>query len=363
VILAGDIGGTKTVLAICDSDGSGSTPRVVRDHTFASADFPSLEAIVEQFVTSDDAGKLTAACFGVAGPVVGGSAKITNLPWTITASVIGKQLGGIPVALLNDLQATALGALVLPDSAFEVLQAGADAAHDSGRNDSGRNDSGRNDAGDRPTIAVLAPGTGLGEAWLVATGDAYRALPTEGGHADLAPTTDDELELVRYLRGRHGNHVSNERVLCGAGLVDLYGFVRQQGGEAEPAWLAAQFAQHDRAAVVSQAALEQRDAACVRALEMFVDFLAAEASNMALRGLTTGGVVIGGGIPPKILPALKTGRFVERFNAKGRFASWTRELAVRVALEPRAALFGAAHHAAEHAASTHSTASAKDSRS
>ncbi|HET9620592.1 MAG TPA: glucokinase [Kofleriaceae bacterium] len=351
MILAGDIGGTKTVLALCDGDGGGA-PRIVREHSFPSADFPSLEAIVAKFVTGDDAKQLRAACFGVAGPVVGGSAKITNLPWTITARVIGEQLGAIPVTLLNDLQATALGTLVLPDAAFEVLQAG-------------KSNAPRNDAGDRPTIAVLAPGTGLGEAWLVATGDAYRALPTEGGHADFAPSTDDELELLRYLRARHGVHVSNERVLCGAGLVDLYGFTRQQSGAAEPAWLTEQLASHDRAAVVSQAALDGRDPACARALEIFVDLLAAEASNMALRGLTTGGVVIGGGIPPKILPALKTGRFVARFNAKGRFGDWTGELAVRVALEPRAALLGAAHHASTaHAASSASVSGpAKDSRS
>ena len=330
MILAGDIGGTKTVLALCEV--TGGAPRVVRDQTFASAEAPSLEALVGQFITADDTAQLTAACFGVAGPVVGGAAKITNLPWTITVASLKQQLGGISVALLNDLQSTALGMLVLPDSAFNVLQRGEPAAN--------------NDAGDRPSIAVIAPGTGLGEALLIASGTAYRALPSEGGHADFAPTDDDEIELLRFLRGRHGHHVSYERVLSGAGLVDLYAFTRGQSGEAEPAWLTADFARRDRAAIISQAALDRRDAACVRALEMFVDILGAEAGNLALRGLATGGVVLGGGIPPKILPALKAPRFIERFTAKGRFTAWARGLTVRVALEPRASLFGAAHHAA-----------------
>jgi glucokinase len=326
VILAGDIGGTKTVLALCDGNAKGA-PRVIRDQTFASTEAPSLEALLGQFVAPDDTAKLTAACFGVAGPVVGGAAKITNLPWTITAGSLTNQLGGIPVTLLNDLQSTALGMLVLPDQAFEVLQRGEPAA-------------------DQPTIAVIAPGTGLGEALLVAHGHDYRALPSEGGHADFAPSTDDEIDLLRFLRGRHGDHVSVERVLSGAGLVDLYAFTRGRTGEAEPAWLTAELAKHDRAAVISQAALDRRDAACVRALEMFVAILGAEAGNLALRGLATGGVVLGGGIPPKILPALKAGRFVDRFTAKGRFAAWARGLTVRVALEPRASLLGAAHHAA-----------------
>jgi glucokinase len=335
VILAGDIGGTKTVLAICDDQLA-----VVREQMVPSADYPSLEVILDQFLRPGDAGQLAAASFGVAGPVVGGVAQITNLPWTIAAASLSAKLGGIPVGLLNDLQATALGTLVLPDAAFAVLQPGElQAAPAAGA--------------DHPTIAVIAPGTGLGEALLVADGARYRALPSEGGHADFAPTTDDEIALLRHLRGRYGDHVSYERVLSGAGIGDLYDFVRAQTGAPEPAWLTAELTAGDRNAVISNAALAGKDAACGRALEMFVELLGAEAGNLALRGFTTGGVVIGGGIPPKILPALQDGRLLQRFNAKGRFARWTRSLAVRVALEPRAALLGSAHHAATH----------KDSRS
>jgi glucokinase len=327
VILAGDVGGTKTVLAICDA-----ALAIVREAVYPCADYPSLEAILDVFVSPDERRALTGACIGVAGPVVAGTAKITNLPWTIDAAVLAGRLGGIPVTLLNDLQATALGTLVLPATAFAVLQP---AAHGTA-------------AEPAPTIAVIAPGTGLGEALLISDGAHYRALPSEGGHADFAAGTDDELELLRYLRGLHGDHVSYERVLSGAGIGDLYGFVRKATGAAEPAWLTAELASGDRNAVISRVALDGRDPACVRALEMFAEILGAEAGNLALRGLATGGVVIGGGIPPKILPALQHRRLIDRFNAKGRFARWTRTLSVRVALEPRAALFGAAHHASTH---------------
>jgi glucokinase len=320
MILAGDIGGTKTVLAICDQ-----TPAIVREAVYPCEDHDSLEAILDEFLPAVDRAALVAACFGVAGPVIDGVAKITNLPWTIDAAALSAALG-VPVLLLNDLQATALGTLVLPGAAFAVLQPAPPAPRDA-------------------TIAVIAPGTGLGESMLVSDGARYRALPTEGGHADFAPGTDEEIALLRYLRRIHGDHVSNERVLSGDGIGDLYDFVRAETATAEPPWLTEQLAAEDRNAAISRAALDGTDPACVRALEMFVEILGAEAGNLALRCLATGGVVIGGGIPPKILPALRHRRLVDRFNAKGRFAAWTRRLSVRVALEPRAALLGAAHHA------------------
>ena len=347
MILAGDIGGTKTVLALCEvapghparlaaAAPSGAQPiasaagfTIVREVVYHCDEFPSLEAILDEFLPPGAAHGIVAACFGVAGPVVGGIAKITNLPWTIDAAAVAAKLRA-PVALLNDLQATALGALVLPATAFAVLQPAATPPPPGA------------------TVAVIAPGTGLGEALLVADGIRYRALPSEGGHADFAAGTDDEIALLRHLRGVHGPHVSYERVLSGAGIGALYDFVRATSGAAEPPWLTAELAAGDRNAAISHVALAGRDPACVRALDMFVEILGAEAGNLALRGLATGGVVIGGGIPPKILPALQQPRFLERFTAKGRFAAWTRSLGVRVTLEPRAALFGAAHHAATH---------------
>ena len=324
MILAGDIGGTKTVLALCDDAGA-----IVREAVYPCADYPSLEAILDVFLSAGDRKALAGAAFGVAGPIVDGASKITNLPWTIDARVVSAKLGGLRVELLNDLQATALGTLVLPDTAFEVLQAPAEVV-----------------AGG--AIGVIAPGTGLGEALLVSDGGRYRSLPSEGGHADFAPGSDDEIELLRHLRALYGDHVSYERVLSGAGLGVVYGFVRKATGSPEPAWLAAELAAHDHAAVISRAALAGTDPACVRALEMFVEVLGAAAGNLALHVFATGGVVIGGGIPPKILPAMRHPRLIERFNAKGRLGRWTRRIGVRVALEPRAALLGAAHHAATY---------------
>ena len=317
MILGGDVGGTKALVALAEDDG-----RFIREQIYHCAEYPSLEAIVETFLGKDRPA-LRGASFGVAGPVIAGVAKITNLPWTISETSLSQQLGGIPVRLLNDLQATALGALAIPASAFHVLQPGTVAAG--------------------ATIAVIAPGTGLGEALLVSDGARYVALPSEGGHADFAPGTDEEVELWRYLRGKYGTHISYERVLSGNGLGDLYGFCRERSGVAEPAWLTAEMAAGDRNAVVTTVALAGKDPACVRALEMFVAILGAEAGNLALRGLAVGGVVVGGGIPPKILAALAQPPFLARFNEKGRFATWTRALSVRVSLEPKAALYGAVH--------------------
>ena len=324
MILAGDVGGTKTVLGVFETDGG--VLRVVREAEFPCASYPSLEAILDELLPGP--AELAGACFGVAGPVEAGVAKITNLPWTIEARALSARLGGAPVSLINDLQATALGALVLPPAAFATLQEPA-ALPTPGA-----------------TIAVIAPGTGLGEAMLVAGGGRYRALPSEGGHADFAPGTDEELELFRFLRGRHGSHVSNERILSGDGIGELYDFARASRGAKEPEPASISSRAGDRNAAISRAALEQTDGDAIHALALFAAILGAEAGNHALRTFATGGVVIGGGIPPKILPLLQTGELVERFNDKGRFHRWTRALAVRVILEPRAALLGAAHHAA-----------------
>jgi glucokinase len=317
MILAGDVGGTKTLLALANDDGS-----FVREEIYHCAEFASLEAVVDKFLGAK-APPLRGACFGVAGPVIAGAAKITNLPWTISEAALSAKLGA-PVRLLNDLQATALGVLAIPATSFAVLQNG--------------------NAAPNAAIAVIAPGTGLGEALLVSDGTRYTALASEGGHADFAPGTEDEVELWRYLHGRYGAHVSYERVLSGNGLGDLYGFCRARSGIAEPEWLTQELASGDRNAAVATIALAGKDAACIYALGMFAEILAGEAGNLALRGLAVGGVVIGGGIPPKILPALQTPAFLERFNNKGRFASWTRALPVRVSLEPKAALYGAAHY-------------------
>ncbi|MEZ4362583.1 MAG: glucokinase [Kofleriaceae bacterium] len=331
MILAGDVGGTKTLLAMFEPGGAGApglTPR--HEESFACADFASLAEVIARFLATRALApsSIRAACFGVAGPVDAGVARITNLPWVIDAASLSAQLAGAPVSLLNDLQATALGALALPPASFAILQPGTS----------------QPPAG--ATVAVVAPGTGLGESLLVSLDGAYHALPSEAGHADLAPTTEEHLAIWRFLRRRHGDHVSVERALCGDGLGDLHDYVRELDGAAEPPWLREA---RDRNAAISEAALRDADAACARALELFVELLGAEAGNLALRGLARGGVILGGGIPPKILPALQRPRFLAAFRAKGRFTDWLAGLEVKVALEPRAALLGAARQAAARA--------------
>ena len=320
MILAGDVGGTKTVLALCQDDGT-----VVREQTFPSGEHATFDEIADGFVGSE---RVIAVGIGVAGPVVDGVAKITNLPWTIDAGNLARRFGH-PVELLNDLQATAIGMLDVPADRWVVLQDGP--------------------IGPRATIAVVAPGTGYNEALLVFDGRRYRALPAEAGHADFAPGTDDEVALAGFLRGKYGDHVSYERVLSGAGIGDLYTFWRAQLGD-EPAWLTEALASGDRNAAITRAALAGRDPAAVRALAMFAAVLGAEAGNAALRGMAVGGIAIGGGIPPKIVPALQQPAVLARLHAKGRFAPWMAGLAVRVCLEPHAALMGAVRTARELAA-------------
>ncbi len=331
MILAGDVGGTKTVLALCDDSGA-----IVREQTFPSAGHATFDEVVARFVGGD---AVKAGGFGVAGPVADGVAKITNLPWTIDAAALARRLGG-PVELLNDLQATAIGMLDVPAARWVVLQPGAIAQ-------SATSATIWPGPASLAMIAVIAPGTGLGESLLVSDGHRYRALPSEAGHADFAPHDDDEIALSRFLRDKYGDHVSYERVLCGNGIGDLYDFWSGRLGETGPA-----LASGDRNAAITTAALADRDPVAVRALAMFVAILGAEAGNAALRGMAGGGVAIGGGIPPKIIAALQRPGFLARFRAKGRFAPWMESLAVRVCLEPRAALLGAARTARELVAAT-----------
>lgn len=346
MILAGTIGATKTVLALCDATEAGV--RIVRSERFASQELASLDKALDSFLRDRDIEALYGACFGVAGPVIDGTARVTNLGWFLEAAPLSKKFG-IDVALINDLQAMALGSLVVPEDKLVVLQAAppVERVSDPAMVTPG----GRSRSSTRPPppsphapIAVLALGSGLGEATLVHDGKRYRALPSEGGHSDFAAATDDELELLKFLRGRHG-HVSYERVLSSSGILDLYELVRSQSTEREPTWLAHDIAAGDPSMAIVEAALAEKDPCCVRTVEMFTEILGAEAGNIALRAVA-GSVVIGGGIPHKLLPALRSGGLTKRFNDKGRFSRWTQQVGIRVLVEPRAGLLGAAHHAA-----------------
>ena len=326
LILAGDIGGTKTVVALYERSGEGLAQR--DEAVFASAEHASLEEILGAFFRDRDVTDLEAACFGVAGPVVDGKAKTTNLPWRLDERSLAEASGAPRLYLINDLEAAAYGMLQLRPEEQALLNEGAP------RSEPGH-------------VAVIAAGTGLGEALLIWDGERHRAVASEGGHVSFAPRDDREIDLLRFLRAEWGGHVSTERVLSGPGLRNVYRFVRASGGEPEPAWLTERMRDEDPSAVISETALAGRDSACSEALEIFCSVYGAVAGDLALSCLALGGVFVGGGIAPKILPALEAGGFLRAFSDKGRFADLLRSLPVRVALDLRAPLIGAAHYAAQ----------------
>jgi glucokinase len=323
VILAGDVGGTKTHLGLFRVENGAPTP--LREHRYATADFRTLEDLCADFLR---AGKesIQSACFGVPGPIIGGAARATNVPWTMREEHLSRAMNGIRVRLINDLGAAAYGVIHLAVSDVRVLQHGAMPIHQ----------------GD---IAIIAAGTGLGEAALVFENGGYYAVASEGGHSSFAPQNDEQIELYRYLRERFG-HVSVERVLSGPGLFNIYSFLRTRRTTTEPKWLTELLEEEDAGAVISEAALNNRDPECVHALEMFVDIYGAEAGNLALKVLALGGVYLSGGIAPKILPALTDGRFIRAFINKGRLDEMLSKIEVRVALNEGAGLIGAAWCAA-----------------
>ena len=324
-VLAGDIGGTKTLLGLYRVEGG--APTLLREKHYATRDFKTLEEVASDFLSG--AWAIDAACFGVPGPIIGGVSHATNVPWTMEERALARALGVPGARLINDLEATAYGMLHLQESEIAVLQRGDPPAA-------------------RAPIAVIAAGTGLGEAGLMPLEDGrWRSIATEGGHADFAPRGREQIELLEYL-GDEFDHVSFERVLSGPGLVNIYKFLKARAPGAEPQWLADEFARDDdAAAVISEAALKGRDPRCVEALRIFTDIYGAEASNLALKFMALGGVYVGGGIAPKILATLSAGGFVRAFLAKGRLDKVLARIPVWVSLNPAAALMGAARCAME----------------
>jgi glucokinase len=322
MLLCADIGGTKTKLALFRRD---HLLEVARVETYASPAVDDLGKLVAQFLAAKPC-TIEAACLGVAGPVIGNRVETTNLPWCIDAMVLAAALGGIPVFLLNDLEALAYGIPALRDDALVTLNAGVPAPNG--------------------TIAVIAAGTGLGEGGLVWDGRRYLALPSEGGHADFAPRSEREMALLAHLLERY-EHVSYERLVSGPGIVHIFEFLRDVEGEPVPPGLAAAMAAGDQAAAITDAALAG-DVPIARAtLDVFTAIYGAEAGNLALKLKAMGGVYVGGGIAPKILAKLREGRFVEAFLAKGRFRELLATIPVRVILDEHTALYGAARYAAE----------------
>lgn len=326
VILAGDIGGTKTVLALFEEKGDGI--HRLRDATYGSKDYSSFDEVVGQFLKEEDNTALKAGCFGVAGPVIEGKCQTTNLPWVLEENALARMVGAPRIKLLNDLEAAAYGMLYLQFEEISVLNPGVQPQR-------------------KGNIAVIAAGTGLGEAILYWDGSRYHPVASEGGHADFAPRTDQEIELLKYLRPKFGGHVSYERVVSGPGLYCIYSFLRDGGYASEPAWLATKIEQGDPGAVISRTALAAESPLCVEALDLFCSIYGAEAGNLALKCMAVGGVFLGGGIAPKILPALQKGGFMRGFSDKGRYSELMNEMKVSVSLNPRAPLLGAAHFARE----------------
>ncbi len=323
MVLAGDIGGTKTRLALFTTESGLEAP--VEEATFPSGDYPCLEDLVREFLARTRT-TVHVASLGVAGPVVGGRSKITNLPWIMDEAKISQTLGMASVHLLNDLFAMAYAVPFLPDADLHVLNRGR--------------------AVPGGTKAVVAPGTGLGEAYLTWDGKAYRPHPSEGGHTDFGPSNRLETGLLHYLQERF-DHVSYERVCSGMGLVNIYDYLKECGYAEEPEWLAEQMASaHDRTPVIIEAALDEgrRCELCTTTLDMFLSILGAEAGNMALKVMASGGVYLGGGIPPRLLSALESGPFMDAFRRKGRMSKLMEDIPVYVILNPNAALMGAARH-------------------
>jgi glucokinase len=324
MLLAGDIGGTKTVLAIFSLEADLHAP--VAEATLPSRRYASLEALVHDFLKDKAELPIEQAVFGVAGPVVEGRAEVTNLPWLLEEGALRKALNVSSVHLLNDLQSIASAVPFLHAEDVHTLHPGKPVPH--------------------TPIAVVAPGTGLGEAFLTWDGIHYLAHPSEGGHTSFAPTDDEQVEMLRFLSGRF-DHVSYERVCSGLGIPNIYAFYKETGRYQEPAWLSeAISATDDITPILVQNALSRPDECeiCVKTVEMFVTVLGAEASNLALTVLSTAGVYLGGGIPPRILPALSNGRFMKAFLDKGRFSQLLKNVPVHVILNPKVALMGAASY-------------------
>ena len=318
MILAGDIGGTKTVLAILTRDDSGSLT-CLQEQTFSSQQFPDFDDILTAFLPADVT--IDVACFGVAGPVVNQRCQTTNLPWLLDATDLKKKLGTSRVKLLNDLEAMALGMLYLPD--HDLVELNPDAVTQTGN------------------IAVIAAGTGLGEAILYWDGDKHQPMATEGGHSDFAAQNAQQDQLLAYLRKIYPNHVSCERIISGIGFSHLYDFLCAQDFAPPCPDVPDSTSSIDRNSVISSLGVAGEDRLCAEAVRLFVELYGAETGNLALKSFATGGVFIGGGIAPKILPALQNGQFIQSFKAKGRFFNLLNTISVKLSLNPRTPLIGA----------------------
>jgi len=319
VILAGDVGGTKTHLALFEDN---FPLKGIAEETFLSKNYSSLSEIVALFLKKIQKMPVL-ACFGVAGPVENGKCKATNLPWLIEVDQLREELKINNVFLINDLEATAWGLDCLEEKEFFTFQP--------------------NKEKRVANRALIAAGTGLGEAGLFWDGKSYIPFPSEGGHVDFAPRSELEMELLRYLQKKYG-HVSYERVISGPGIYDLYRFLIDMQLEKEPEWLHDRILRQDPPRVITESALKKECRVCVRTVEWFVSLYGGEAGNLALKLFAESGVYIGGGIAPKILPFFKEGGFLKAFLAKGRFSALLAKIEIRIVLNENTALLGAGRY-------------------
>jgi glucokinase len=325
MILAGDVGGTKVHLALFDFiDGK---LKQNRDQQYPAKEYSGLEEIVKEFLAAD---KVSAACFGVPGPVRDGRLRLTNLPWTLDSRELAADLVIEHVFLINDLEANGYGLAELNDGQIFTLNQG--------------------DARQIGNRGLISAGTGLGECYLVWNGHQHIPYPSEGGHADYAPRNEDEIDLLRYLKQKYNDRISVERVVSGPGLSNVYGFLREVRGMEEPAWLRERLAAEDPNAVITELAQAARSEICEKTVDLFVSAYGAEAGNSALKFLSVGGLYVGGGIAPRMIEKLKDGTFMKAFTDKGRMSQLLVNMPVRIILESRAALLGAAAYAEARAA-------------
>ncbi len=324
-ILGGDIGGTKTLLCL-GSEQHGRF-RVITSKRYESGAFADFAEVLTDFLASHPV-SIASACFGVAGAVVEGICRATNLPWVLDEKELSSLMGGARVRLLNDLEAAAFGILHLPPEDVVDLNPGA-VSHPGAHR------------------AVIAAGTGLGEALIIQNGDTEMIVATEGGHCDFAPQNAQEDRLLVWMRESYPGHVSYERILSGPGLVSIYRFLVHDAGMVENAEVVAAMVQEDAAAVIGQWGVERRDNVCFDALRLFSRIYGAEAGNLVLKSFALQGLYVAGGIAPKILPVLRQGGFMEGFTAKGRFSHLLSEVPVRVVTNTDVVLLGAFQWAAE----------------
>lgn len=324
MILAGDVGGTKVALALFDFQGGAL--RHAAEKRYPAKEYSGLEEIVQEFLGEQhQEGKISSACFGVPGPVRHGVLRLTNLPWTLDSRKLSLDLGIDHVFLINDLEANGYGIPELKAEQIFTLSAGDPSV-----------------AGNR---ALISAGTGLGEAFLVWNGKRHIPMASEGGHCDFAARNEDEIDLLRYLQKKLGGRVSYERVIAGVGMKDVYDFLRDVRKMDEPAWLKERMQAEDPNAVIGELGESNKSDICAKTLDIVVGAYGAEAGNLALKMLATGGVYVGGGIAPKILTKLQDGTFMKAFTDKGRLSDLLVQTPVRVILESRAALMGAAAYA------------------